>query len=410
MHILFLTDNFPPEVNAPATRTYEHAIRWIEEGCKVTVITCAPNFPEGKVFSGYKNKWYQYQVMDDINVVRVKTFITANNGFLLRTVDYLSFMITGFIAGLFQKKPDVIIATSPQFFTACMGWMLSVFRNRPFVFELRDLWPASIIAVGAMKNSLLITWLEKLELFLYKKADAIISVTNSFKDELISRGINGNKIFVILNGVDHNNYQPTSIKDSILSEKYNLKDKFVVGYLGTHGLAHGLDVILDAAEKLKQYPNIFFMLVGSGAAKSDLVMNAKKRNLKNILFIDSQPKELMKRYYSLCNISLIHLKNNPLFASVIPSKLFESMAMGLPIIMALPKGEATKLVNHHKCGVIISPENSLLLANSVLELQSNNEQLNQYKESAINASLLFSRDVKAREMLNVLNNFVKRNS
>ena len=410
MHILFLTDNFPPEVNAPATRTYEHAIRWIEEGCKVTVITCAPNFPEGKVFSGYKNKWYQYQVMDDINVVRVKTFITANNGFLLRTVDYLSFMITGFIAGLFQKKPDVIIATSPQFFTACMGWMLSVFRNRPFIFELRDLWPASIIAVGAMKNSLLITWLEKLELFLYKKADAIISVTNSFKDELISRGINGNKIFVILNGVDHNNYQPTSIKDSILSEKYNLKDKFVVGYIGTHGLAHGLDVILDAAEKLKQYPNIFFMLVGSGAAKSDLVMNAKKRNLKNILFIDSQPKELMKRYYSLCNISLIHLKNNPLFASVIPSKLFESMAMGLPIIMALPKGEATKLVNHHKCGVIISPENSLLLANSVLELQSNNEQLNQYKESAINASLLFSRDVKAREMLNVLNNFVNRNS
>lgn len=409
MHILFLTDNFPPEVNAPATRTYEHAIRWIEEGCKVTVITCAPNFPEGKVFSGYKNKWYQYQVMDDINVVRVKTFITANNGFLLRTVDYLSFMITGFIAGLFQKKPDVIIATSPQFFTACMGWMLSVFRNRPFVFELRDLWPASIIAVGAMKNSLLITWLEKLELFLYKKADAIISVTNSFKDELISRGINGNKIFVILNGVDHNNYQPTSIKDSILSEKYNLKDKFVVGYLGTHGLAHGLDVILDAAEKLKQYPNIFFMLVGSGAAKNNLVMNAKKRNLKNILFIDSQPKELMKRYYSLCNISLIHLKNNPLFASVIPSKLFESMAMGLPVIMALPEGEATKLVNHHKCGVIISPENSLLLANSVLELQSNNEQLNQYKESAINASLLFSRDVKAREMLNVLNNFVKKN-
>ena len=118
----------------------------------------------------------------------------------------------------------------------------------------------------------------------------------------------------------------------------------------------------------------------------------------------------MKRYYSLCNISLIHLKNNPLFASVIPSKLFESMAMGLPIIMALPKGEATKLVDHHQCGVIISPENSILLASAVLELQSNNEQLNQYKESAINASLLFSRDVKAREMLNVLNNFVKRNS
>lgn len=407
MHILFLTDNFPPEVNAPATRTYEHAIRWIAEGCKVTVITCVPNFPEGKIFSGYKNKWHQYELIDGINVVRVKTYITANNGFLLRTFDYLSFMITGFIAGLFQPKPDVIVATSPQFFTACMGWMLSVCRKRPFVFELRDLWPASIIAVGAMKKSFLITWLEKLELLLYKKADAIVSVTNSFKDELVSRGIENNKIFVVLNGVDHSNYQSTFIKDPKLSEKFDLENKFVVGYLGTHGMAHSLNIILDAAEKLQKYSNILFMLVGSGATKNDLVMNAKKRNLRNIIFVNSQPKNLIPRYYSLFDISLIHLKNTPLFSRVIPSKLFESMAMGLPIIMALPEGEATKIVSDYKCGVIIPPEDDIELVKNLLALQSNKEQLYKYKESGLRASLLFTRDAKAREMLGILEKVVK---
>ena len=135
MHILFLTDNFPPEVNAPAARTYEHAVRWVRNGCEVTVITSAPNFPEGEIFSGYKNRWYSRQEMDGIHVVRVKTYITSNEGFLHRTLDYLSFMVSGFFAGLIQKRVDVVIATSPQFFTVCAGWMLSVLRCYPFIFE-----------------------------------------------------------------------------------------------------------------------------------------------------------------------------------------------------------------------------------------------------------------------------------
>jgi len=167
-------------------------------GHEVTVITGAPNFPEGVVFEGYKNRWYQREVMKGIAVVRVKTYITANEGFSKRILDYISFGVAGAIAGLFQKRPDVIVSTSPQFFCACGGWLLSVLRWKPWVFELRDIWPASITAVGAMEKNTVIRFLEKLEMFLYRRADRIVSVTNSFKNELIERGIEGDKIDVVV--------------------------------------------------------------------------------------------------------------------------------------------------------------------------------------------------------------------
>jgi glycosyltransferase involved in cell wall biosynthesis len=408
LHILFLTDNFPPEVNAPASRTYEHAVRWVSKGCKVTVITCFPNFPDGKIFSGYKNKWYQVELIDGIKVVRVKTFIYSNEGFLLRVLDYLSFMFTAFFVGLFQKKPDVIVATSPQFFTAVSGWMLSALRRRPFIFELRDIWPASIIAVGAMNKSPLIIFLEKIELFLYKRAQAIISLTNSFKEELIQRGIEPNKIFVVLNGVDLNFYQPILLKDSSLINKYSFENKFIVGYIGTHGMAHGLEVIIEAAKQLINQPEILFMMVGSGASKKNLQEIVKRENLSNILFIDTQPKKLIKSYFSLCDLSLIHLKNSSVFSKVIPSKLFESMAMGVPILMAIPEGEATNLVRKYKCGVIMPPEDGNLLAEKILELKSNKKKLKALRQSSLKASLNFSRDSKSIEMLKILRNFSKK--
>ena len=151
VHILFLTDNFPPERNAPASRVYEHACYWVRWGHRVTVLTCAPNFPEGKVYAGYRNRWYQVEEVDGIRVVRVKTFIAKNEGVLRRILDYLSFMVTGFVAGLLQTRPDVVVATSPQFFTVVAGWAVAALRRLPFVFELRDLWPASIHAVGALQ-------------------------------------------------------------------------------------------------------------------------------------------------------------------------------------------------------------------------------------------------------------------
>lgn len=402
MNILFLTDNFPPEGNAPATRTYEHAVRWVRAGHKVTVITCAPNFPEGKVFYGYKNSWYQKSKLDGINVIRVKTFITANEGFVKRILDYMSFMVMAFIAGLFQKKSDVIIATSPQFFCACAGWILSAFKRKPFVFELRDIWPASITAVGAMKDSFAIRMLEKLELFLYRKADSIISVTHSFKEELVERGVDGDKIDIVLNGVDLTKYEPVEKKDTELAKQYNLKNKFVAGYIGTHGMAHGLENIVSVAEKLKNYDDIRIVFAGGGAARQKVVDLVKEKELNNVVLIDRQPKEMMPRLWSLCDISLVPLKNSDLFKTVIPSKIFECMGMGIPTLMSVPEGEATAIIQETTSGLTVESENIEQIAEGILKLKNDSELYNELRQNNVAVAKQFSRDLMAEKMLKIL--------
>lgn len=398
MHILFLTDNFPPEGNAPATRTYEHAIRWVRAGHKVTVVTCAPNFPEGKVFEGYKNTWYQKHDIDGINVVRVKTYITANEGFLKRILDYISFMITGFLAGLFQKKVDVIVATSPQFFCACAGWALSTAKRKPFVFELRDIWPASITAVGAMKDSFAIRMLEKIELFLYRKADSIISVTHSFKDELIKRGINGEKVDVILNGVDLTRYKPTIGKDSELEIHYSLEGKFVAGYIGTHGMAHGLEHIVAVAERLQEHDDIRIVFAGGGAARQKVIDLVNERKLRNVILIERQPKEMMAKLWSLCDVSLVPLVNNPLFKTVIPSKIFECMGMGIPTIMSVPEGEATTIIRETSSGIVVESENVEQIANAILRMKNDKELYESIRAKSVDSAHKYSRDLMAKNM------------
>ncbi|MFS2262042.1 glycosyltransferase family 4 protein [Vibrio vulnificus] len=398
MHILFLTDNFPPEGNAPATRTYEHAVRWVKAGHKVTVITCAPNFPEGKVFEGYKNRWYDTHKLDGIDVVRVKTYITANEGFVKRIIDYMSFMVSGFLAGLFQKKPDVIVATSPQFFCACAGWALSTVRRKPFVFELRDIWPASITAVGAMKESFAIRMLEKIEMFLYRRADSIIAVTHAFKKELVERGIDSNKIDVVRNGVDLTKYEPVDGKDTELANQYGLTGKFVAGYVGTHGMAHGLEHIVQVAEKLKHNDNIRFVFAGGGAARQKVVDLVKEKSLSNVVLIDRQPKEMMPKIWSLCDVSLVPLVNSELFRTVIPSKIFECMGMGIPTIMSVPEGEATQIIEETKSGIVVESENVEQITQAIELLHTDAKLYSDIRSSSIAAAPSFSRDLMADKM------------
>jgi glycosyltransferase involved in cell wall biosynthesis len=408
MHILFLTDNFPPEGNAPATRTYEHAREWVELGHKVTVITCAPNFPEGKVFDGFKNSLYSRSTMEGIDVVRVKTFISSNEGFVLRILDFMSFMFSSFWAGVFQKQVDVVVATSPQFFTAVSGWAISAFKRKKFVFELRDIWPASITAVGAMEDSFAIKLLEKLEMFLYRRADSIVSVTNSFKKELVERGIKGEKISVVLNGVDLAKYQPVVEKNKELSEQYQLEEKFVIGYIGTHGMAHALEHVIDAAELLKANDNIRFIFAGGGAAKEKLVTLVEEKQLKNVVFIPRQPKETMPAIWSLCDVSLISLRDAALFKTVIPSKIFESMGMGLPMISAIPQGEASEIIESANAGIVCNPENGHELAQKISELRSSDALLTQYQTNSLNAAPKYDRKVQACLMLNQLKNTIDK--
>lgn len=410
MHILFLTDNFPPEGNAPATRTYEHAREWVKNGHKVTIITCAPNFPEGKVFDGYSNSWYSKTNIDGIEVRRVKTYITANEGFIKRILDFVSFMFSGFFAGLFVKKPDVIVGTSPQFFTAVGAWALSAVRFKPFIFELRDIWPASITAVGAMKDSFAIRMLEKLEMFLYKRADSIISVTNAFKRELIERGVDGEKIDVVLNGVDLTKYQPVNQKDNELSDKYNLQDKFVAGYVGTHGMAHGLETIVDVAEQLKEYDDIRILFAGGGAARKKVVDLVAQKKLSNVVLIDRQPKEMMPKVWSLCDVSLVPLVNNDLFRTVIPSKIFECMGMGIPSIMSVPEGEATQIIRETGSGLVVESESSSEIKEAIIKLYTDNQFYLGMRAASNNSASKFSRVNNSQLMVKIFNKVLNKES
>jgi glycosyltransferase involved in cell wall biosynthesis len=406
MHILFLTDNFPPEGNAPATRTFEHTREWVNKGHKVTVITCAPNFPEGRVFKGYKNRWLSKEKIEGVNVWRVKTYITANEGFIKRTIDFISFMLSSLFFGLFSRKVDIVIGTSPQFFTVISAWILAKLKRAPFVFELRDIWPASITAVDAMRQSWIISILEKLELFLYSQADLIISVTHSFKTELQNRGVSADKIKIVLNGVDLVRCNPLQGKDASLVNEYKLNNKFVIGYIGTLGLAHALENVIEAAELIAKEEHIRILFAGGGADRARLEKIVRERRLENIVMIPRQPKDQMPKVWSLCDISLVHLKDSPLFKTVIPSKIFESMAMGLPILMALPVGEATDIIEEHKVGINVSPGCPKELSEKFLLLANDKELVKMLSCQSLNAAQNFDRKKFALEMLNYMEEVV----
>src|SRR5262245_19716550 len=320
MHVLFLTDNFPPEVNAPASRTFEHCREWVKAGCRVTVITCVPNFPKGEVYPGYQNRLWQIETMDGIRVVRVWSYIAANEGFTRRILDYMSFMTSAVAAAPFVRDVGLVIGTSPHFFTACAAFAVSRCKRIPFVFELRDLWPESIKAVGAMRDGAVLRFLERLELFLYRKASCIITVTQPFKRILERRGIDGAKIRVVTNGVDLTRFKPRP-KDPELVRRYGLAGKFVGGYVGTHGMAHALETLLDAAWLLQRQPDgdkFRLVLLGDGAKKQELKDRARAMGLDNIIFIDSVAKHEVARFWSLIDISIIHLRKTELFTTVIP--------------------------------------------------------------------------------------------
>ena len=401
MQILFFTENFPPETNAAATRVYERACYWIRWGHEVTVLTCAPNFPDGRIYAGYRNKWHQVENIDGIRVVRLKTYIAANRGTFKRTLDFLSFMAVAFIAGLFERRPDVIAATSPQFFSAVGGWALGRVRRVPFVFELGDLWPASIVAVGAIKPGLGLRMIEKLELFLYRQSTAVAVLTHAFKRNLIRRGINEHKISVVQNGVDTQRYAPRK-NNKNFAHRVGVEGKFVVGYIGTHGMAHALMNVLDAAVRLLDWTEIAFLMVGSGAERDMLIREAELRNLKNVIFLERQPKDNMPAVWSLCDIALVHLKNAPVFEEVIPSKMFEAMAMGLPILLASPPGEASDILAADEAGIHVPAEDPEALANSVLSLYNDTKFLSALAAASLAAAPHHTREAQAKEMLSVL--------
>lgn len=400
MKILFFTDHFRPEPSAPAAHVFERTKIWTRMGNDVTVICSAPNFPEGKIYQGYKNKWRSIEIMDGVRVVRVKTFIAFNAGFAMRILDYASYMFSALFFALFEKKPDIVISTSPHLFVPVAGVIYSKLKCVPHVFELRDLWPASIHALTPIKPKVIYKMLEKIELFLYAKSARILSFTNAYADDLQSRGVPRGKIDVVICGGNLELYSPQQ-KDRDIEKKYGLDENFVVGYLGTIGMAHGLENILNAAAILKGRA-VKFLIVGVGSAKKELEIQMEEMALDNVIFVPRQLQEDIPRYWSVCDAALIHLRNCDVFLKVIPSKIFIAMAMGLPIIYVGPRGEGVSIIEQHGSGMWVSPDNPKMLVQGIVNLVENSLQCKQYSINGMNAAQLYSREQQANQTLDVL--------
>ena len=369
MHILFISNYFPPEVNAPATRLFEHAKQWVKDGHEVEVLVSVPNFPEGRVYEGYKNA-FSIETKDGIRIVRVPMYVTANVGTLKRTLSFLSYMVSAWWYARRLKKPDVVVATSPQFFAAVGGYFIAKRMRAPFVLEIRDLWPESIVAVGAVNRNFIIRMFERLEKFLYVKADHIVALTNAFKKFIAAKNISPDKISVIKNGADLDAWsQPLDPeKIAALRTQHNLEDKFVVSYIGTIGMAHRADVMLEAAQRCDD-PDIVFLVVGAGAERAKLEQMHQQLQLPNFRLLGKVSKQEVRYLLDISDVSVVHLKASSLFKTVIPSKIFEAMATKTPIILGV-EGEVKEIIEEANAGLTIQPENADQLAQAALTLKS----------------------------------------
>lgn len=397
MRILFLSDNFPPEVNAPATRTYENCRKWVKLGYEVTVITCFPNFPKGKLYDGYKNSLLKSEFIDGIRVIRVWTYISENSRFFKRILDYISYGLTSFIAGLFIRT-DFIVATSPQFFTAISGCLLGFFKRRKWIMEVRDLWPDSIVAVGSMSDqTFFFKILKKIENQLYKSAYKIIVVTDSFKTYLINdHKIYEKKIGVFKNGVISKNYiYPSILEIEQLKKSLGISDKIIVSYIGTHGLAHGLKFILESISNFDDN-KFYFLFIGDGAEKNNLVKYSKKIKSNNFKFLDSVSKEQIPLYIGISNYSLVNLKKSDEFKNVIPSKIFENIAMYKPIILGV-EGESKSLIQKYEVGLCFEPENYESFLNALNNISSIDTEV--FKSNCDKMLIDFDREKIAEQLI-----------
>jgi glycosyltransferase involved in cell wall biosynthesis len=366
MHILFLTHYFPPEVNAPASRTYENARRWVRAGHRVTVLTCAPNHPNGIVYPGYRNRWWQWEEKAGIRVLRVKSYLSANKAVVSRSLNYFSYLLAAIAFCRLVPNVDVVVSTSPQFFCGLAGYFVSRLHRCPWVVEIRDLWPESIHAVGAVDSRGLLGVLAHIELFLYRAPDFVIAVTRAFKRHMVAKGIPAEKIAVVTNGADLEQFEPLG-KHNGFRQRHHLEHKFIVSYVGTHGMAHALETVLAAAKMLEADPVIRFLLVGDGAERRRLLTMKAEMGLGNLLMLPQQEKAAVPEILAASDACMVLLRKTELFKTVIPSKIFEAMAMHRPILLGVD-GESRELVARSGGGLFVEPESAHALAATVLSL------------------------------------------
>ncbi len=368
MKIMILTHYFPPEIGAPQARLSEMARTWTAQGHEVTVLTGFPNHPTGVIPPEYKGKWFQTEQANGYTIHRHWVYATPNKGFLKKIIGHLSLMATLVLFSLFRgKKPDVIIVSSPTFFSVFSAFLMSKLRRVPYVFEVRDIWPGIFVELGVLKNKLVIGVLEFFELFLYRHAKYVVPVTHGFKEDMVKRGVPESKIHVITNGVDlpfFDNASPGELSRSALGIP---EDALIALYIGAHGISHGLPTLVQAASKLPD--DVFLLFVGEGAVKADLKSQAESLGMKNIKFVPGVPREQVPDYYRLSDVCLVPLKDIEGFKTFIPSKMFEIMACRRPIIGSL-KGEAAEILKKSEGALVIAPENEAALIEALRTLKS----------------------------------------
>ena len=362
-------------MGAPAGRAAELSRLWAEDGHEVTVLTGFPNHPTGIVPPKYRHKLRQLvarETYHGVNVVRTWLLPFPNRKAYERMLNYSSFCISAAAAGLFLHQPDVVIATSPQLLVGLSGWWLARCNGVPFVFEVRDLWPESLAAVGVSdQNSPLHRSLAKIAGFLYRSCDRLVVVTPAFKDYLVEhRRVPDEKIFVVENGVETSLFSRLT-PNAALRRALGAEDKFVVSYIGTMGNAHGLETLLEAATLLRETaPEVLFLLVGEGAEKARLVSLAHSRGLTNVRFVGQQPREKIPAYITASDACLVLLKKSELFKTVLPTKLLEFMSCARPVILGVD-GYARRVMEQANAGIFITPEDSVALADAVVHLAQN---------------------------------------
>lgn len=380
--------------------------KWVEEGQNVAVVTCFPNHPTGVIPRKYKGKFFEREKINGIDIFRSYVYATPNKGFTKRIINHLSFTISSIIISMKKiKNTDIIIVTSPQFFLIFSGYIFSLVKNKPFVLEIRDLWPEAAVSLGILKNKIIIKALERLEMFYYKKANKIIVVTEGIKRNLIHRGIDNNKIEIITNGVDTEIFC-NEISNYDLKKQLDLNDKFIIGYVGTHGMAQGLENIIYVADKLRDDQGIHFLFVGEGAEKEKLIKLTQKLELNNVTFLDQQKKENIPNFYNIIDVCIVHLKKIDLFKGAIPSKIFEILACATPIVAGI-EGEVADILNESGGAVVVEPENISQISKAIKTLKNDNSACENMgiigKEYVLKN---YRRDMLANKYLRILEDLV----
>ncbi|RKZ39959.1 MAG: glycosyltransferase WbuB [Gammaproteobacteria bacterium] len=366
MRFLVLTQYFHPETGAPQVRLAAMIRELLRLGHTVEVVTALPNYPNGKIFSDYQGRFYRVENWEGVRLHRVWMYAATGAGFK-RLLNYFSFMITALWGLRRAKKPDYLFVESPPLFLGITGYIAAKIWRVPFILNIADLWPDTIRALGLMQDGFALRQAEKLEAWLYRKANYVTVVTESVRQILINdKQVQAHKVLLLPNGVDTQLFQPQSV-DAALKTLMNLpENQNVILYTGTHGYAHGMEVILQAAQLLSA-ENVLFLCVGGGSEKNRIQQLCEQKKLKNVLFWTSHPPEFINRLYSLALAGISSFRDSPLLECTRPAKTLAIMACGKPVLYS-GAGEGAQLVASAKAGIITPPENPAALSEAIRKL------------------------------------------